>query len=395
MSKGDATYIKALNRRNLIEKIIEHCAISRIELSRLTGLNRSTVSTQINQLMQEGLIIEGPSEISKGGRKPILLQMNEDAGFTIGIDIDMPTTQIQVTNLLGKPIQTYRYTHEKDTIDESTPGMIQFIKEIILEVKKTLSPVGLVGMGIGIHGIVDNDHDIVYTPTLQRIQMSLKEEMERAFDVPIYIDNNANLSVYAEQVLNFPIEDLFTITMYSGIGLGIIEDNSIYRGFQGFAGEIGHMIVERGGLECPCGNNGCWELYASERALLKNLEGKGIEGIDLEHSDANELLCHYPQVIHDYLDYFAVGLNNIINIFNPETLIINSPFLRKRQELLDQLKDRLNSKMNNYDKLVISSLGKNACSLGGAMIALKNYYEIKTLNLNGYRYFEEQLVENR
>ncbi|MFQ3545633.1 ROK family transcriptional regulator [Halobacillus rhizosphaerae] len=394
MSKGDATYIKALNRRNLIEKIIEHCAISRIELSRLTGLNRSTVSTQINQLMQEGLIIEGPSEISKGGRKPILLQMNEDAGFTIGIDIDMPTTQIQVTNLLGKPVQTYRYTHDKDTIDESTSGMIQFIEEIITEVKKKLSPVGLVGIGIGIHGIVDNDHDIVYTPTLQRIQMSLKEEMEHAFGVPIYIDNNANLSVYAEQVLNFPIEDLFTITMYSGIGLGIIEDNSIYRGFQGFAGEIGHMIVERGGLECPCGNNGCWELYASERALVKNLESKGIDGSELEHADANELLTHYPEIIHDYLDYFAVGLNNIINIFNPETLIINSPFLRKRQELLDQLRERLNSRMNNYDKLVISALGKNACSLGGAMIALKNYYEIKTLNLNGYRYFEEQLVEN-
>ncbi|REJ10286.1 ROK family transcriptional regulator [Halobacillus trueperi] len=387
MSTGDATYIRALNKRILIENIIEHQSISRIELSRLTGLNRSTVSSQINHMMEEQLIIERPSEVSYGGRKPILLQMNEAAGYTIGIDFDMPQTQIQIANLLGKPLANYQVQTEDEDVCKNIEKVIENVHDVLKKHRVSESPKGLTGIGIGIHGIVNNDHNIVFTPKVQWNNINMKEAFEKHFDIPIHIDNNANLTVYAEQVYHYPMEDLFSITMYSGIGLGILEGNDIYKGSQGFAGEIGHMIVERNGLQCSCGNKGCWELYASEHALKRTLKAKGY----IKHStdDFDLASIKDESIIEEYLDYMAVGLNNIINIFNPEIVIINSEFMHQHRHLLISLKKRLNSRMNNYQEIVTSSLGKEACSLGGVAISLKEYYGINSLNLSHYPYFDK------
>ncbi|UOQ45571.1 ROK family transcriptional regulator [Halobacillus salinarum] len=390
MSTGDATYIKALNKRILIEKMIEHRSISRIELSRLTGLNRSTVSAQINQMMEDKLVIEHHSDVSRGGRKAILLQMNEEAGFTIGIDLDFPQTQVQVTNLLGKPILTKRFTIDEASMAQSEQRLIEIIREVVDEYSKRYTPVGLAGIGIGVHGIVDNENHIVFTPKQERMEINLQAAMESEFHVPVSIDNNANLSVYAEKVYNYPISDLFSITMYSGIGLGIVEDHRIYRGFQGFAGELGHMIVEPNGLPCACGNLGCWELYTSEKSLLKQLNAAGVKVDEIEELDFSYIREEFPEFIRQFLDYLAIGINNVINIFNPQMIILNSQFLHMNQELLEEVKKRLTSRMNHYDQIVSSSLGKEACSLGGAMIALKSYYGVKTLNLSAFEYFQEK-----
>ncbi|NGP45120.1 ROK family transcriptional regulator [Bacillaceae bacterium SIJ1] len=388
MSTGDATYIKTLNKRILVEKIIEHRSISRIELSRLTGLNRSTVSAQINDLMEDQLVLERPSEISSGGRKPILLQMNENAGYTIGIDIDFPYTRVQMTNLLGKPLKTDHIHTKIEEYDLNIPKIISSIKATVSEYDLKYSPKGLIGIGIGIHGIVNNNHHVVFTPKLNWIDIDLKEKMKQHFNVPIFIDNNANLSVYAEQVYHCPTPDLFSITMSSGIGLGVLKGNQIDRGYQGFSGEIGHMIVEPKGLPCTCGNRGCWELYSSERALLNELVARGLDADNFEAIDFADVLEKYPATIERFLDYLAIGLNNIINIFNPQTIIINSEFLHRQKFLLDRLRGRLHSKMNHYESIVTSILGKDAVSLGGAMLALKHYYKINTLNLSAYEYYK-------
>lgn len=392
MSTGDARYIKSLNKRILIEKIIEHRVISRSELARITGLNKSTVSAQISEMLDERLVTEKVAELSNGGRKPILLQINEDAGIAAGIDIDKQFIQIHITNLLGKPIKAYRIPNDDNDERATINNLSCKLQEIVEEMNDRYAPFGLIGIGIGVHGIVNNEDRVIFTPKSNWVDVDLKNEIQSKFNVPVYVDNNADLSVYAEQVYNYPSPNLFNLTMYSGIGLGILQDNEIYRGFKGFAGEIGHMIVERGGLPCPCGNQGCWELYSSEGALKKELKAHGVIEDECEKIDVTSVFSQYPEIMKRYMDYFAVGMNNIINIFNPETIIINSPMLNENELLIQQLIDRLNSRMNYYETIVTSSLGRNACSLGGAMLALKNHYGVKTLNLNGYNYFEEVTV---
>ncbi|WP_221568506.1 ROK family transcriptional regulator [Alkalihalobacillus sp. TS-13] len=390
MTTGDATYIKALNRRILIEKIFEHGSISRSELARLTGLNKSTVSAQISDMMTENLVIERPSEISSGGRKPILLQMNGEAGYSIGVDLDEHLIQIQVTNLLGKPL----FSHDIETTQKDATtalrNIVEALSEIIGKCEGQYKPVGLVGIGVGVHGIVANEHKVIFTPKLRWIDVNIKKELEDLFNVPVYVNNNANLCAYAEQVYNYSITDLFCLTMYSGIGLGILKDNEIYRGYQGFAGEIGHMIIEGNGLQCPCGNQGCWEQYASEKALKQQLIDEGLLISEFDELDIDVLFKNHQYLIEKFFDDVAIGLNNIINIFNPGTIIINSQLLNLNPELINQLEDRLISRMNNYHEIVSSTLGKRACSLGASMIALKNYFSIHTLNLRKYNYFEVQ-----
>ncbi len=139
---------------------------------------------------------------------------------------------------------------------------------------------------------------------MQSIDVDIKERFESEFNVPIFVDNNANLCAYAEQVFHYSIEDLFCVSMYSGIGLGIIKDREIYRGFQGFAGEIGHMIVEKEGLPCPCGNKGCWEQYASEKAVMKRLKEKNIIATSEELHLLLSEKCE-TEVFDQFFDYLG------------------------------------------------------------------------------------------
>ncbi|MCP3027656.1 ROK family transcriptional regulator [Halobacillus sp. A5] len=395
MSTGDSAYIKTLNRRILIENIIKYRSISRSDLARLTGLNKSTVSAQVLQMMKENLIIEKQAGVtSNRGRKPILLEINGKAGYSIGIDFDENSIQIQVTDLLGHSIHSLRLNNKNNTPSKAMELINKTVRDLIQTFNEQYDAIGLIGIGVGIHGIVARSDDIIFTPKMDLSNLQIKQELENTFEVPVFIDNNANLCAYAEQVYTSSVSDLFCITMYSGIGLGILKDSEIYRGFQGFAGEIGHMIVEKHGRECPCGNKGCWELYASEKALLHELEAEGLKLREIDEENVEHITKHYPRLMESFFDYMAVGLNNIINIFNPETIIINGHLLNNNQSLIDELTDRLTSRMNNYDKITSSILGKDACSLGGAMIALKYYYDVQTLDFTAYTHFQNKQLVN-
>ncbi|WP_252314255.1 ROK family transcriptional regulator [Sinobaca sp. H24] len=376
MNTGDTHYIKRMNRRIIIENVIKHVSLSRSELSRITGLNKATISSQVGELMEEGYIVERETGASvTRGRKPIMIEINERAGFTIGIDIDEQITNILCCDLKGQLIHRRSVTLNTHDFEEMTGSLLNILKEEILPAGSLLQDIPLVGIGVGIHGIVNNDHQIIFTPKQEWADKDIKSRLEQEMNVPVFVDNSANLSVFAEQVYYEQVSDLFCLTLHSGIGLGIIKDFDIYRGFQGFAGEIGHMIVEPDGLLCPCGNHGCWELYASNKALLKHLNQDAAsltaEGLDtLFHKDVQ------GTILEDYLNYLALGLNNVINIFNPERIVINSALFSARPELLSALTSRLQSKFNNYDELKISRLNEDACAYGATALAFKEFFDI-------------------
>ncbi|MBX0356845.1 ROK family transcriptional regulator [Halobacillus sp. Nhm2S1] len=380
MSIADSKYIKSMNRKILIETILENGSISRSELARKTGLNKSTVSDQISGLIEENLLIEEEATSSTGGRKPINLHINKNAGYSIGIDFDEPILFIQVTDLLGNSIESRSLELENLSFQKVIELLIEELANIRHSFNSNYKPFGLVGIGVGIHGIVRKDEHVVFTPKLQWTDIDIKSSLEETFNVPVFIDNNANLCAYAEQVFNYSIEDLFCVTMYSGIGLGIIKDRQIYRGYQGFAGEIGHMIVERDGKLCPCGNRGCWERYASEKAVFDEFKSQQIitDSINIKEMLLNK---QHMDIFESFYDYLAIGLNNIINIFNPETIILNGDILNKNPHIIKEIEDRLKSRMNNYSQIVPSCLGKNAGALGGSVVSLREFYGVNRINL--------------
>ncbi|WP_077328377.1 ROK family transcriptional regulator [Virgibacillus siamensis] len=394
MNTGDASYIKQLNRRILIQEIIKNKSLSRSNLARITGLNKATVSAQIQELIDNKLVVEtNETALMTRGRKPILLEMNANAGYSVGIDIDEKHIRVIFIDLKGKPFSKVSFPVESQDLFKEKDKLIDKLFHYVKKFNEAYQPIGLTGIGIGIHGIVDNTHQIVFTPKQQWTNINIKEDLEETFQTNVLVDNNANLSVFAEQVYDEQISDLFCITLYSGIGLGIIQRNKIYRGYEGFAGEIGHMIVHPDGIPCTCGNHGCWERYASEKSLLEKL----YENIP-EHVKTKEVLAmlredEHQETVDEFLRYLAIGLNNVINIFNPEKVIMNGTIINKSPQLLKQLEGKLSSKFNNYHQIRPSRIGSDACALGGAASALRKYLGIDSLNFVQYDYFDSDLVE--
>ncbi|WP_173917591.1 ROK family transcriptional regulator [Halobacillus sp. Marseille-Q1614] len=393
MHTGDANYIKNLNRKILIENIIREKSLSRSDLARRTGLNKATVSSQISRLLQEGIIKETiAGDMLTPGRKPILIEMNEQAGYSLGIDIDHKVARAVFIDFKGKPF----YKKNIEVTEEDATALVNevmaIVNPLINSFNQTFSPVGLTGVCLGIHGILDNQGHIVFTPKEKWSNINIKEVIESELKVPVYLDNNANLSAYGEQVYFESIPDMFCITLYSGIGLGIINNYNIYRGYKGFAGEVGHMVINPNGAQCSCGNRGCWELYASEKALANKVNNQ----IQLLKDRTIDSLLTDPSFkddLEEYATYLGIGLNNIINIFNPQRIVINGILLNNNPVFIQHIKERLISKMSSYEEIRFSHLGEYACALGGAAYVIKKYFNINTLDYIVYDYFTEDSCE--
>ncbi|WP_042460855.1 ROK family transcriptional regulator [Neobacillus dielmonensis] len=394
MVTGDGAYIKKINRGIILEKIIEHGMISRADLSKITGLNKATISAQVSDLLEEGLVSETQMEHHNVGRKPIMLSINQDAGYTLGVDLDYEEIHFTLADLQGTPVHSYTEipsTHDYEDIVKL------LIKQVKRHQKKSLnSRYGLVSVMVGIHGTVNKDESIYFVPKYGWRNRNLKHDLKDKLDLDIYIENNANLSSYAERVFKFhSSNNLVNIILSSGIGAGIIVDGEIHRGYHGYAGEMGHMIVSLDGRPCSCGNKGCWELYASEPSMIKQLSSLlGKEA--LTRKEVLKLITERDSVVMNQisstLPYISIGLNNVINLYNPETIVINSEILANFPNAVELIESHLHSSVSQYCQLVLSELGDRACILGACALALQRFLEVPKLTLKTAQVTQSILV---
>ena len=383
MVTGDASFIKKINRSLIISKIIEHGLISRADLAKITGLNKATISVQAAELLAEELIIETQSEHKNLGRRPIMLSINKQAGFALGIDLDKNNITFTLSDISGTPLETHSIlmkTSDYDLILKLLASQITIYKE-----KCSHARYGLIGVVIGIHGIVNNDETIYFVPYHQWHNKDLKTDLQNETGISIFVENNANLCSFAEIVYkHYHSENLLSVSLYSGIGLGIMVNSKLLKGCDGYAGEIGHMIIVPDGLPCRCGNLGCWEQYASESSFIKKLS-ESHNQIDVTYDDIHQWFMEQDPVTNrlmtDYIKFLSYGLNNIINLYNPEILVINSELLRLYPDALEEIKAQLTSTVGQYRKLQISEFGKDACSMGACALAIKKFLDIKDLSL--------------
>lgn len=383
MITGDGAYIKKINRGLILSKIIEQGVVSRAELSKITGLNKATISVQVADLLSEKLIYETQLEHNVVGRRPIMLSINRDAGYVLGIDLDYKHIQYIVSDLGGHPVFTKSIHLDTDNYSE----IVQILKKHIKEFQKnwTNDDYGLINVMIGVHGTVNNEGLIYFVPKYQWHNKDLKSDLAEDIDIEINIENNANLSAYAERVYyHHHSNHLLAIILSSGIGTGIMIDGQIHKGFDGFAGEMGHMIVFPDGKPCKCGNNGCWELYASELCQLEDLAYK-LDQPHLTIKDVQELITEEDPVtskqMKQFINDLSIGLNNIINSYNPETLVINSDLLTSYPGAVDEIKSNLVSTVSSYNELVLSKFGKKGSAMGACAYSIQQFLQVPQLLL--------------
>ncbi|MCP8970497.1 ROK family protein [Ectobacillus ponti] len=384
MVTGDAAYIKKINRALILEKIIEEGMISRADLSKVTALTRATISAQVADLLQENLVVEAQLEHNTVGRKPIMLSLNRSAGYALGIDLDYGQITFTLSDLLGRPVSSNVVELFTTNYEEIHRLLTEHIR--VYEQNCTDSHYGLVGIVVAVHGLVTKEEIIHYIPRLNWHEVDLKRDLAKEFTIPIHIENNANLCAFAERVyVHHQTDNLLCATLYSGIGVGMMMNSEFFRGHDGFAGEIGHMIVMPEGKPCECGNKGCWEKYASETSVFKALSmSRHIKG--LTHAQIQQWLQdgdgEVEQLMEQFLYYLAIGLNNIINMYNPDVLVLDSKLLQLYPSALQRIQGHLHSSISHYRELRISSLGKESCVLGACALAIKSFLDVPRLNLS-------------
>jgi len=314
--------VKKNNTALVFQTITQHEPISRADIAQQSGLNKATVSSLVNELLEKELVYEsGPGE-SSGGRRPVLLHYHATAGYSIGIDLGVNYILGVVTDLKGS-IVIEHHVKVKNTdflaVNEQIRNMIIYLMK---DLPKT--PYGVVGIGIGIPGIVDKQGSILLAPNLGWKNCEIKSILEEEFQIPVIIMNEANAGAYGEKQfgVGHDYKDIMYVSAGIGIGVGLILNNELYQGLNGFSGELGHMVIEINGIPCRCGSKGCWETYASEHALLKRAKSD----ISLEEliTLAKEKDEKAISLFHEIGTYLGYGINNIINTFNPEQIIIGN-----------------------------------------------------------------------
>lgn len=380
MVTGSKELIRDINMNLVLETIINHNAISRAAIAKHLGLTKATISTIVQELINKKLVIEIGSDDTNLGRKPILLSLNKKAGYVICIDIAVDTLSALVSDLLGEDCSLKQIKTPKNTAN-LIPVLIQLIESMKLP---NDTPYGLVGITLGIHGVIANNQ-VSFAPYYNLSGINLAESLEQHFGVPIHLENEANLSVIGEMTFQYDYANIANISVHSGIGLGIIVNHQLYTGYNGRAGEFGHTIIEIDGRQCPCGNKGCLEQYVSERNLLKEYaQKKGLPDESFDHfrrmyeKDDKDAL----EIMERFVKYMSVCVNNVLNTYNPDIVIINSSFTIYFPHITRQIEDALKSKMNSYQRIVPSVLQDTSILLGGICVAIKGFLGIQKLKLN-------------
>ena len=330
---GNAKVVRNINRAVILNLIREKQPISRIEIARLSGLNKSTVSSIVSGLLEEDLIFEEVEPNQNVGRNPIQLFLKLGTHFIGAINIDSPISRIAITDIDGslKESATLEATSEKPEL---------FVKSCVRELFKLrdrLQLSHLEGIGVSVAGIVDPTKACVrFAPRLGWEDFEIGSVMQRLCpqEGVIIIDNDARASALAELwhgKHDLDLSNFVFLSVGPGIGTGIVVGSNLIHGHTFASGEFGHMTLFEGGELCACGNYGCWEAYASDRATVKRYLARRPQNQTVEPATLLQEVIDLAgqksdaiarEVLLQTGHFLGMGIADIIKALDPEAIII-------------------------------------------------------------------------
>jgi predicted NBD/HSP70 family sugar kinase len=261
-----------INRRIVLNLIRNHQPISRADLARHSGLQRSTVSVITEKLIEEDWVREGASGHVPRGRRPRFLHLNKERVGIIGINVRPASTTIGLADLDANFVAQESLPTARDP-----ERFIADLAPRLRNLMKIRPEISYEGIGVSLPGRVDlNSQRLVFAPNLGWEPIDLKTPLEEATGLPVELENAANACALAEFWFGprrEGVRNLVAVTISEGIGTGLILNHQLARGSTGMAGEFGHIAIVSEGLECGCGNRGCWEVYASNSAAIRYYTG--------------------------------------------------------------------------------------------------------------------------
>lgn len=394
--------VKETNLTLIFNLIDKHESVSRAELAQITRLSPTTVSSLTEELIHNGMVVEsGAGTTSTSGRKPIMLEMNPDGGYVVSVEMTEAGYNCSLYNLKCKEIGGKKVL--VTDFDQVGTSIVDTIDQLLRSNQKDEGK--LLGICIGAPGLIDTEKNRILSSTV--ISIDYKNDFydrikERFSSIPVFLGNESSFSAYAEKRFGRygQVKNLVFIEINIGIGAGIILNDKIFTGAFGLAGEIGHMSIDINGPRCKCGNKGCLEMMASipamsQKIIFAIMSGRATLIRDIIQNDYNKVNIDVIKEAVDQKDELAVevmtevalrvafGINNIINLFNTEAVVIGGEitklgdaFLRKVKEEIAGIQFKPNLHMADIG---YSTVGGNHAVLGAARFVLDHVFTNKEL----------------
>ena len=383
-----------MNQFQILNTIRVAGSISRTEISQIIGHSRATVTNITAQMIESGLIYEKEVEGSSArGRNRVMLAINPDAAYVVGIKVSAFRIGCVVTDILANvksfivmPVRT-------------TERPVEFVADLIEEaVRYCVREAGLSlkqisGIGIGTPGLVDSREGVGYwSPLHNRGTTTLKELIEKRFAITTYVDNDANAVTLSQLWVGEGkgINNFVVVTIEDGLGMGIVIDGELYRGSSGFAGEFGHFIATIEGERCRCGKKGCYEAYISNFGILngvKRLCAEGSWSCDDPSALTYETILERahqgdPVLVEIFQragQYLGLALSGIIQIFNPGKIIITGNGTRAGELIFKTMRktieDSTAPELFSKTEMSVHPWKDIDWSLGAACLVLQELYK--------------------
>ncbi|MBX3084935.1 MAG: ROK family transcriptional regulator [Anaerolineae bacterium] len=384
---GDQTLVREINLSLIMNRLHRHTPISRAGLADMTGLNKSTVSSLVNELIEHRFIHELGVLSSGIGRPSVQLELNPQAGFIVSAEIGVGFVSVLCSNFTADIVWRCR---EKLSIELGQAAIldrvIALLHTAIEAGKATPQSPTLLGIAIGIPGLIDmNEGKLLFAPNLRWRNVPIRHLMQREFpDVPVFVDNEANMAALGEYFFGAAQDFNEILYLSAGVGLGgaIVRDGQLMRGTTGFAGEFGHMTMDRDGELCNCGNRGCWETQVTQSAVFRAIRqaiGSGAVSslqpylddltvqlvVDAAKQGDQVAIHTLNRVGHD----LGVGIASLVNVLNPDLVLVGGIISLAGEFIMPVIETELNTRALRSSASAVTILpakhSQDACVMGG------------------------------
>lgn len=383
---ADQLLVRKLNTSLILNTLRLNSPISRAELAKNTGLNRSTVSSIVAELIEGQLIQETELQKDRVGRPGMSLEINPDGGAVIGVEIGVNFIQVLLTDFVAQTLWQARvnmaHPIDQEEFLTQVEALIAQGAQFALERR-----VRVLGIGLGVPGLVNiSSGELVYAPNLKWHNIPFRQRWHDRFRLPVFVENEANAAAMGEYYFGVAqqIPDFIFLSLGVGLGGGIMLEGKLFRGSGGFAGEIGHMQIDPAGELCACGRRGCWETKVSptaviEKYLSKSPASENLSGFDTdkfwniveEAEHGNQLALN---ILTELGRDLGTGASNLVNIFNPSLIVLGGALIAPGELLLPEMANTIQSaalkQPRNQVQLSLSDLGNQACALGAVALVL-------------------------
>jgi glucokinase-like ROK family protein len=389
---GDQSLVREINLSVIMNHLRTNAPISRAALAEATGLNKTTVSSLIYELIERQFVQEVGLTSQNTGRPGVLLNLNPAVGFIVSCEIGVDFILVICTDFSPKII----WRHEEHI--DPTIGQRAIIDRALAILHQAIE-VGyplcgtLLGVAVGLHGLVDQATGaLLFAPNLGWKDLPVRAILQDSFNAPLFVDNEANIAALGEYYFGAAQgynEVVYISATGVGLGGGFVHGGRVFSGVTGVGAEFGHMTMDPDGEVCKCGNQGCWETQVSQQALFRHiwrLVDQGEVSKLSEMTSGRRLSLTVPLIVEaaragdcvalDALKIIGrdlgIGIASLVNVLNPELVVFGGLLSLAGEFLMPVIDKELDQRALKWNreamKLVLAKHGSDACVMGGVAV---------------------------